>query len=291
MAWTRPDVERSDARSIAIVFALLGWVAVLVVASGRGSNESDWFGIPNLTGVLAATLVVAALGGLLFIIIFRPTIKGGLGNRAAFSLRSMIAMAVIVLVAVLLYNDDPDDSPPRPESTEPVGGAPAELSETAPTESTVNRTDVFTLVLLAAAAAAVLRLSATRGTPDMPVIEVPADAPAPIDPLLQDAVDEATEFLMHGADPREAVMAAYATLEGVLALQGRGRAASQTPTEHLRVVLGLIPALEAPAVELGRLYELARFSDTTITSTDQESAATALDHARVELKTPSLGTL
>jgi hypothetical protein len=81
-------------------------------------------------------------------------------------------------------------------------------------------------------------------------------------------------------------LAAYASLERALTERGHGRDPAETPTEHLARVLADDPGLAPPAIQLGALYELARFSDREITIDDQHRAAESLDRARHRLATP-----
>jgi len=106
-----------------------------------------------------------------------------------------------------------------------------------------------------------------------------------LDEDLAAAIDEATDHLQFTADPRVAVLASYASLERAFAERGWRRQPAETPTEYLARVLAAVPLLAAPAVQLGLLYELARFSDHPITDDDRHRAAGALALARSTLVT------
>ena len=82
-----------------------------------------------------------------------------------------------------------------------------------------------------------------------------------------------------------AVLAAYASLERALAERDRPRHPAETPTEHLARVLAAFPMVASPAVRLGQLYEVARFSDHPITNNDRNRAGEALARARRALVT------
>jgi hypothetical protein len=117
------------------------------------------------------------------------------------------------------------------------------------------------------------RLAATLGTGSEP----------PLEAGIAPGIGLAADHLLHGTDPRASVLAAYASLEASLAEQGHGRGLSETPTEHLRRALAEVPEVGGPAIKLGELYEIARFSDIPITSEDQRLAASELDRARRQL--------
>ena len=96
-------------------------------------------------------------------------------------------------------------------------------------------------------------------------------------------LEQASIELAASGDPRTAVLRSYAVLETVLASHELERAKSETVTEHLRRALRNLRVDATPLIELGRLYELARFSDHPISKTQQIDAAEALERARLSL--------
>ena len=97
-------------------------------------------------------------------------------------------------------------------------------------------------------------------------------------------LDDTLDDLRAEADPRRAVVAAYARLERVLAANGVPRRASETPEEYLpRVLDGL--ALDPVAAErLTQLFVRAKFSQHEVDSTMKEEAIGALEQIRDELR-------
>jgi hypothetical protein len=151
------------------------------------------------------------------------------------------------------------------------------------TVSDQTRNSLAALVAMGAIAVAVLVWTRRR------LVQVPGTTSQPaLESDIAPALDIATSHLLEGSDPRTSVLAAYASLESSLAKQGRQRELSETPTEHLARVLRELPQVSGPAVQLGRLYELARFSDHSITREDQLAAAQALDRARQDLRASSV---
>jgi len=101
---------------------------------------------------------------------------------------------------------------------------------------------------------------------------------------LAGALDDALDDLRAEADPRRAIIAAYARLERVLAASGVARHDSETSDEYLVRVLH---ELELPHGAIGRLSELfaqAKFSHHDVDSTMKESAIDALEQVRDELR-------
>ena len=113
------------------------------------------------------------------------------------------------------------------------------------------------------------------------------DAQADEVELLVAAVDAADEGLHRHADPRAAVLAAYAAMAGQLSggLARRGRAArrSDTATELLdrAVAAGLVDG--APARTLTELFREARFSEHPMGEDARRSALACLAQVRGEL--------
>ncbi|RZV45660.1 MAG: DUF4129 domain-containing protein [Acidimicrobiales bacterium] len=281
MAWLRSRAEWFDARRRTIAAVLAGWLALMVVSAGRGADDTEWVTIPDLSWLLAAALGLSALAGLITLIVVRPRMKKALGERKRFRIRNLIVTLLILAALALIL----DGREVLENTTEEGPTEQPELSNLDLPENTIARTatdggDIATLILLATLATAVLAWSHRRTTAPLSATTEPLEH---IEPELASAIDDATRYLLHGSDPREAVMAAYATLEQALAAQNQGRSPAETPTEHMARVLRGVPTLAKPAVQLGRLYELARFSETNITANDKDEAARALDHARREL--------
>ncbi|HET8968791.1 MAG TPA: DUF4129 domain-containing protein, partial [Gaiellaceae bacterium] len=97
-------------------------------------------------------------------------------------------------------------------------------------------------------------------------------------------LDETLDDLRAEADPRRAIIAAYARLERVLAANGIPRRTSETSDEYLpRVLHGL--ALDTRAVErLTALFTRAKFSHHDVDAAMKEEAIDALEQVRDELR-------
>ncbi len=102
----------------------------------------------------------------------------------------------------------------------------------------------------------------------------PADAPEPA--AAGEAVRAAIAALQADADPRGAVIAAYAAMQRTLATHGLVRSPSEAPREFLRRVLVADRAAEEDAGTLTGLFEEARFSTHPISERTRERALSAL---------------
>ncbi|MGH3127279.1 MAG: DUF4129 domain-containing protein [Gaiellaceae bacterium] len=97
-------------------------------------------------------------------------------------------------------------------------------------------------------------------------------------------LDETLDDLRAEADPRRAIIAAYARLERVLAANGIPRRASETSHEYLARVLNNLE-LDSGAVErLTALFTRAKFSPHDVDTAMKEEAIGALEQVRNELR-------
>ena len=97
-------------------------------------------------------------------------------------------------------------------------------------------------------------------------------------------LDDTLDDLRAEADPRRAIIAAYARLERVLAANGVPRHAAETPDEYLPRVLHDLE-LDSGAVErLTALFTRAKFSQHDVDTAMKEEAIGALEQVRDELR-------
>ena len=236
--------------------------------------------IPDLGGLLLILVGLAALISLILLIALRPkaTVNKGLPQKRPRRISLLAFLALFLLLWVVAPEPDAGEEDPVATTTtvaalqSPGPGSAVDLEEG------VDGTDIAALLLIAIAAAAVLLYSARRGAGSNG--DAVAGSSQDLAADLAPAIDEATERLRLGSEPRAAVIAAYAGLERALARLGYPRNAAETPTEHVTRVLAHIPGLADPAVRLGGLYEVARFSDHAISEADRRHALQALDEAR-----------
>jgi hypothetical protein len=158
-------------------------------------------------------------------------------------------------------------------ATSPAG-AVAGPPPSSPTALVVGVVVGIALVALAA----LFLLIRARSRHATPV--APPDEPSP----LLGAVDAALDALDSDADPRRAVIAAYATMERLLAAAGSPRRAADAPTEHLERSLVLLGSGRASARRLTELFERARFSVQAIDEQVRRSAFEALAAVRRDLE-------
>jgi hypothetical protein len=98
---------------------------------------------------------------------------------------------------------------------------------------------------------------------------------------------DAIDAIAIPADPRAAVLAAYARMEVALAGAGLARRDSEAPREYLSRLEGGLGGGRAPAARLTGLFERARFSTHPIGEDVRSDALEALDALRADLEEPA----
>ena len=101
--------------------------------------------------------------------------------------------------------------------------------------------------------------------------------------VVQRALDAASAPLRDPADPRAAVIEAYARMEQVLAERDLGRRAPEAPREYLTRVLREHGAPQRSLATITALFEEARFSQHPISQSAPRRALGELENARAAL--------
>jgi hypothetical protein len=101
---------------------------------------------------------------------------------------------------------------------------------------------------------------------------------------LATALDDAIDDVRAEADPRRAVVKAYARMEAILAAHGLPRREAEAPYEYLVRALGTLVASARGVERLTALYEEARFSRHEIDPGMRDEAVAALAAVREELR-------
>ena len=266
---------------------VLAWLLVAVIGSGPDPDRSTWLGTSSLDTVLLVALLVASAIGAVLLIILRPI---GQGDGPPPRRRRSYGVYVMAAIALLLLVWRPDLLELFREGAESVeremAGDVPELAvdpddEVTEREPVAELGDLIGLAALAAVAAAALwLLNRSPGDDQLDLVtsEATVEAPTEADELAR-AVDTAQAQVVSTSDPRSAVIAAYLTLERVLAANGRPRARSETPEEHLVRATSQLGVDPSAFAELGRLYALARFSDHPISEPHRDDATAALGRA------------
>ncbi len=173
----------------------------------------------------------------------------------------------------------------RPGMTQPgesplVGIAPTTSDETSAFGGTLGLAGwevLLALLLAAAMVAAVLRQLFW-----LPRRELVEDAPKPSREAeaLAAAVAASLSDAREETDPRRAVIAAYATMERVLAERDLPRRESEATLEYMERLFGALPTGREAVATLTRLFEVARFSQHEVPPAAKRQAIDALVRLR-----------
>jgi hypothetical protein len=267
------------------VLVLLAVVAVAATGSTpSGTGQSSAPG-DTLFDTVVSLLIVGALAALaigLYALLFGKNLEWS-APRRRYGITSLVvflafAFAIVVYVRArgLNLGLDPQQTPlDRPESTIPPpslgtrGGA-------ADHEFRFAWLPVLVVAVLAGIGVAAFVVSSRRRKPDLRA------------PLLADelagAIDLSLDDLRAEADPRRAVIAAYARLEHVLAAHGQPRRRADTPEEHVSRALSTLDVDTRAVHRLEELYVGAMFSQHAIDADMKDAAIGALERVRDDLR-------
>ena len=285
-----PAPLRSSTRALRAVVPALGVLALLgvvtVAATGstpRGSGSSTSPADSLLDTVFSLMLVALAvtLAAVVFVIVRwrEHEWTAPRKRRDLHALASLLAFGFALALYVRLrgwhLSFDPQQTPlDRGEGSPPApslqaGSDPGYQFEFA-------WLPVVVVLALAAVGAAALVLSARRRQSSEEGVALAGDLAVALDLTLDDLRAE--------ADPRRAVIGAYARLERVLAAHGEPRRPADTPEEHVSRVLSTLDVDRSSIRRLADLFVRAEFSQHHVDSGMKDEAIDALEHVRDELR-------
>ncbi len=271
------------------VLALVGVVAIASTGSApdAGSNDSRPPAESFLDTLFSLGLVAVVAGAVL--LLYGLTQRKAIAREVATGrYRRFGMLSTLVFLGVFTgfaywrmrnweapapgqqENDFAFPGPP-PISTTPEQGQPA------PYEPSVSWVPIAVVVLLLIAGIVAYVVAERRGRRG-------GRSDAALAEQLAVVLDDTLDDLRAEADPRRAIIAAYARLERVLAANGVPRHAAETSDEYLSRVLHDLE-LDSGAVErLTRLFTRAKFSQHDVDTAMKEEAIDALAQVRDELR-------
>lgn len=275
-----------------LVVLPIGAILLVAVAVGAHAVAAHTAVAPSSSGAWQDALDVVlgvAAGGVIALLV-AASLVGLFGRRRrepdererqppgppvyVFLFIAGFALAVLWVLIATSHVHRGQGSPIVSSGPKPLGAAPL---PPAPSSTTALLLGVVAGLALVAAATVVLLIRSRSGRA---VLASLPDEPSP----LLGAVDAALVALDSDADPRRAVIAAYATMERLLAAAGSPRRAADAPTEHLERSLVLLGSGRASARRLTELFERARFSVQAIDEQVRRSAVEALSDVRRDLE-------
>ena len=265
---------------------------VLVAIAARGSTSTGGASARKpsdaLMDVLFSLYLVALVAGavmFVYLLVLRRHVKVQTGQAPRKSLLQMLlSMFLLSAAAMLIARRLMDWERPRPiEPEDAVGRAQTIPIDTATqTTATTYEPNVSWLPVIVTAGLILLAVAAwwyagrarRRARGELQPVLAAAVA---------QAVDESLDDLRAEPDPRRAVIAAYARLEGVLAAHGLPRKPSEAPLEYLARMLEGLSVSDRAARALTELFERAKFSQHAVGPEMKEQAIAALETVRDDL--------
>jgi hypothetical protein len=255
--------------------------AIAIGDASRPHSAETSFSLPE-PGDLAVPLLVAlaCLVGLVAGSIRLPMWTTGPsreGTRRSRRASVIVTLAALVLLMVVVYLAT--WAIHRGGSQNPQGGVPTFApipSETGPT-SAGDPALVLALIAIATVSAVIVNLAIMTRRPALTA------APARPESVVA-ILDEGLDALLAERDPRRAVIAAYVAMERALARRGCARRPHEAPTEYLARVLGVAPDRAGDLQQLVNLYQIARFSEHTVTKAMRDVAVDSVRRLRADLQ-------
>jgi Domain of unknown function (DUF4129) len=267
-----------------VVLALVAVVAVASTGSTPGGSARSRGPSENLLDAFFTLWLVAAVAGgvlLVYGLMQRRAIAEEMasGRYPRFTLGVFLVFAGILAVIVQLFRHWSPRGKTGDEEGVLGGGQVAPITPgqkpSVDYHAGISWVVVVVVVALVVGAVCAYVLSERRSR-----------APR-ADDLAEDlavALDEALDDLRAEADPRRAIIAAYARMERILAAHGVPRGPAETADEYLaRVLPTLALSLDAVA-RLTSLFTQAKFSHHDVDTAMKEEAIDALEQVRDELR-------
>ncbi|HEU0116535.1 MAG TPA: DUF4129 domain-containing protein [Thermomicrobiales bacterium] len=197
----------------------------------------------------------------------------------------VVAVPLLAIGAIVyaIFNLRPVAPPPQPIELGPPPPAGSSPGDGVASALTLGWWEYLIAAALAVVAFAFF-LRALRRPP--PAFSPPAE-PALRVRILAEAVGASLNDARRERDPRRAVIAAYATMERVLAERGLPRGEAEAPLEYMSRLFGALNVGQEAIRTLTHLFELARFSHHPIAPAAKAQAILALVSLQEELKPSS----
>lgn len=281
---------RGSAARVALpALALLGLAAIVVVASGgttpSGSGASRPVPDVLFDSIISVGLVllIPATAMLVYGLVQRKAVAAEIQRRKYPRFGLTAWFVFVLLFALLTWYRGRDRLLP---TIEDELGDRAFPGQRAPTTPEVPGTKAYEpefawIPVLAIAALAIVAVVAfvvsTRRRPAVSTDDALAEA---VVEILDDTLDD----LRAEADPRRAVIAAFARLERTLSASGLPRERAETAQEYVSHALRVLEVGEGPVRRLTALYEVAKFSDHDVDAGMKGEAIAALESIRRDLR-------
>jgi hypothetical protein len=281
-------------RAAAVVAVLLGLLAVVALTSSRdrpsvsgGSDPGAVAEVRDIFLTVGATLYAVAIVGAVWVLWkFRG---GGRGTGPRISIAAFLLFVALAAGLSWGIRHRPEVNQPGegevvfgstiPELQAPPARQPGDTKPLPPAEFRWPlATTLLAVIVVAGVAVVILRRRA--GEVELEPLSARERAAAELTTIVEGTLDD----LRREADPRRAVIAAYAQMETALARHGLPRERSEAPFEYLARMLRELRVRAGSALALTELFERARFSEHVIDAAMKDEAIDALVAVRDDLR-------
>src|SRR5688500_13587992 len=280
-------------RSVLVIGGLMAFLALVAIAAAghapSGGAARPSAPAPRLLQDYVLTLALLSmpigLGLLIWAMVLQRIYKGVPVKKSNVPLRApaIVSIAIIVVLLVLFLRwAEPSRTPTF--GIPGGGGSGAPTGATAPPardpyEPQFRWLPIVVVGGLIVGIGGAMIVMALRRQRELL-------AATPLRETLAEVVTETLDDLRREADPRKAVIAAYAKMERTLAARGIPRHESEAPVEYLTRILDVVSASGHSVRRLTGLFARARFSPHEIDAKMKEDAIEALTGLRAELQAP-----
>jgi NADH:ubiquinone oxidoreductase subunit 6 (subunit J) len=290
-----PPEQQSSQRTMRFVLVgivltvLLGVVAVVSRGheSPAGNGAHDRGASQGLANIVFTLWILAMIVGAV-LLAYTLSTKRKDKKKEEFRIKplfvSLMFFAGVVIAMVVLYNHIGKKAPPQRINPAALGtkhlkkGDRKKLEQATNPHSPSFQWEVAAGIFAIVAGLGVTALIASHRRRQKLVREIT------VAQELLAMLDETLDDLRAEADPRKAVIAAYARMEKILAAHELPRRPSEAPLEYLGRVLTELRVTEDAVTKLTTLFERAKFSEHEIGPDAKEEAIDALVELRDQLR-------
>ena len=290
-----PRLDRAT-RAVAVAAVLVGLLVVVALASSRdrprisaGSDPGAVADVRDIFLTVGGTLY--AIGFVYAAWVFWKYRGGGTGTGPRLSLGAFLLFVMFVIAFTWLIRIRGDLTRLQgedgtlfgatvPQVEAPPAQQPGAPEPLPPTDFRWGLAAVLVAAIVGAMVAAVIVRRRRAAQLQLEPLSAHDLAAAELATIVDGTLDD----LRREADPRRAVIAAYAQMERALARHGLPRDRSEAPFEYLTRLLRELRVRAASALALTELFERARFSEHVIDAAMKDEAIEALVAVREDLR-------